>query len=125
MSRSRSKLAGVAEDISDEENYDDDKYDEEEVGGGTDADVQRGVDALMRGRGRVDAGTKEGAEALVKASEGLWGSLYGGTKLTKPTSRYYRCVIVRIGRDKTYTLKYADGEKRSGVSKSYFKVLTK
>ena len=130
-SRSRSKLAGVAEDISDDENYDEDNYDQEDDDiDGDGADARRGAAVLLesrskggsRGRGASE-GTKQGAAALVAASSGLWGTLYGGTTLAKPSMRYYRCTVVRVSRkDKTYSVKYADGEKRSGVDKKYFKV---
>ena len=128
---SRSKLAGVAEDISDEENYDEENYDEEEVGGGRagdDDDARRGAAVLMRHRGGrdrgegADAATKEGAAVLAHAAKGLWGTLYGGTVATKPSARYYRCVVLRTSRDGTYSVKYADGTKRSCVHKRCFKV---
>ena len=120
---SRSRLADVAENISDDDNYDDDNYHAEDGGGGDEnEDVRRGAAVLSGRKGGASEETKEGAAALVRASQGLWGTLYGGTVLTKPGQRYYRCVVLRVSRDKTYTVKYSDGEKRSSVHAKYFQV---
>lgn len=127
---SRSRLADVAEGVSasSDDNYDDDDYDAEDAGrgggrrggDGDDAeDARRGAAVLL---GATSAETKEGAAALVRASQGLWGTLYGGTALAKPGQRYHRCVVLRVSRDKTYSVKYMDGEKRASVHAKYFQV---